>query len=88
VGSVNSEGLRGTLATKDFQEGETIAMIPNELTIEIAPFSFPGAVSLLVYEAASFAVMPEKGNMYEHFPVLGPQTLLCRSWLSLSFANS
>ncbi|EIE23840.1 SET domain-containing protein [Coccomyxa subellipsoidea C-169] len=34
VGTVNDAGLRGTLATRDIAEGETLAYIPRELIVE------------------------------------------------------
>lgn len=34
VGPVNEAGLRGTLATRDIAEGETLAYIPRELIVK------------------------------------------------------
>ena len=37
-------GLRGTLATQDIAEGEPIVLLPHNLTIDIADYTYPGAV--------------------------------------------
>ena len=34
VGPVNEGGLRGTLATRDIAEGDTLAYIPKDLIVE------------------------------------------------------
>lgn len=47
VGEVNKQGLRGTLATKAFREGEIVAMIPSQATIDVGSYTLPGGVSLL-----------------------------------------
>ena len=42
---VNKNGLRGVVATKDFKAGEVLAHIPAKCTIDVGPYTMPGAVS-------------------------------------------
>lgn len=44
VGPV-SDGLRGTIATKDIAQGDVVVMLPNNVTIDVADYRKPGAVS-------------------------------------------
>ena len=41
---VNKNGLRGVVATKDFKAGEVLAHIPAKCTIDVGPYTMPGAV--------------------------------------------
>lgn len=36
IGAVSAEGLRGALAARDFEEGEIVAAVPYNCTIDLA----------------------------------------------------
>ena len=42
---MTGSGLRGTVATQDIAEGEAIVLLSHNLTIDIADYTYPGAVS-------------------------------------------
>jgi hypothetical protein len=46
VRPVTEGGLRGTLATKDIAQGEHIVLLPHNMTIDIADYTYPGSVRL------------------------------------------
>ena len=46
IDKVRQGGLRGVVATKDFKEGQVLAHIPNNCTIDVGHYTLPGAVRL------------------------------------------
>ncbi len=45
MGPVSDGGLRGTIATKDIAAGEAVVTMPSNVTIDVADYRKPGAVS-------------------------------------------
>ena len=44
VGLVNDEGLRGTTAARDFQQGEVVVRVPRNCTLALGPHAWTPAV--------------------------------------------
>lgn len=47
IGAVNEEGLRGTLAARDYEEGEILAAVPFNCTIDVGPQAWTAPVRFL-----------------------------------------
>ena len=44
IGAINAEGLRGVTATMDINEGDSIALLPTDLIIEMGSERYTSAV--------------------------------------------
>ncbi|CAL8462629.1 g2162 [Coccomyxa elongata] len=82
VGPVNEGGLRGTLATRDIAEGDTLAYIPKELVIQ---FGAPGnnrppenAARLLGRQRREAGWHAAFLPYWRSLPALGSPTLFCK----------
>lgn len=53
VGKVSDTGLHGAVALKDFEVGEAIISVPQNLSVELAPSNLLGTVNSHVHPPSS-----------------------------------
>ena len=62
IGAVNAKGLRGALAARDFDEGQIVAAVPYNCTIDLASQTAgdTAAVSFYIHKYQGFLPAKKK----------------------------